>query len=342
MRSTRTSAARRAACPQPHGAAAPEAEALKPRPARPREALSNGLAHGAETLYGPRAFMRPRLHAVIALAALLGAQEALAQPKPDAAPADAGKSDAAKPDAPKPKPTPAEIAQRGQELCDRGDTEEAIAQLASALTQVADPAIASALASCEVKMKRWAAAADHLVVALRATPEGPARGPLEERLTAARAHVGTLTVTVNVEGADVFVGSRFVGQTPLEGEVFVDAGRSVVLVKRPNFDEAEQIVDVAERGSRTGQDPALAGGPIAEPVRARRTIAHAVLRARRRGARWRRASAPRSSRPPSARDRRRDDGGWGRPQGRLPRVQAAPCMPANAGCTALAGPAREP
>ena len=209
--------------------------------------------------------MRLRLPLVALVAAsTLGAPSALAQPKPDAS-----KAEPAKP----PPPTPAEIALRGQELCERGDTQEAITALTSALAQKPSPEVGAALASCEAKMGRWAAAAEHYQGALRATPEGPPRKPLEDRLAEARGHVGTITITINVEGADVFVGNRFVGQSPLGGEVFADPGRNVVTVKKPNFDEAEQAVEVPARGTAAVKIELAPGGrtpnPYARPERTR-------------------------------------------------------------------------
>jgi tetratricopeptide (TPR) repeat protein len=211
--------------------------------------------------------MRLRLHLVVLLAASsLGAAPALAQPKPDAS--APSKSEPAKP-AP---PTPAEIALRGQEMCERGDTQEAISALASALAQKASSEVATALAGCEAKVGRWAAAAEHYQAALRTTPEGPARKSLEERFAEARGHVGTVTITVNVEGADVFVGSRFVGQSPLGGEVFADPGRNLITVKKPNFDEAEQPVEVPARGAAALKIELVPGGRSANPyARSERT-----------------------------------------------------------------------
>ena len=195
-----------------------------------------------------RLFVAPLLLA----ASVLGAPPALAQTKPAA------------PSKPAP-PKPAEIARSAQEVCERGDTQEAITALASALTQKTDPDIAAALAYCEVKTGRWAAAADHLQIALRGAPEGPARKALEDRLTEARAHVGMLTITVNVELADVFVGNRFVGQSPLGGAVFADPGKNVVSVKKTNFDESEQAVEVPRQGTAAVKIELAPGGHTPNP-----------------------------------------------------------------------------
>ncbi len=212
---------------------------------------------------------------VAASASVLAASPALANPRPDLPKSsdvksnelklDDGKPDDGKPEAHKPRPTPAEIAKGAQELCERGDTTEALTSLTSLVAQKPDPEIASALATCEASVGRWASAADHLRVALAGTPEGPARAALDARLADARSRVGTLTISVNVEGADVFVGNRFVGQTPLTGEVFADPGKSTVTVKKLNFDEMEKPFEVAARGHASVKFELVAGGQSANP-----------------------------------------------------------------------------
>jgi hypothetical protein len=207
--------------------------------------------------------MRHRLSLSLILASALAAPSALAQPKPDAPKSDAAKSDGQKPDA-KPKTEAqkaeearlaklaaerlADLVKRGTEACDRGDIDDGLAALSAAYTQKSDADVAAALASCEIKAKQWGGAADHLTVALRQKEEGPDRKKLEEQLLEAQKHAGVLQITVNVEGADVFVGNRFVGQSPLAGEVYADAGKpTLVLAKKTGYEEAQRTVEVAAR-----------------------------------------------------------------------------------------------
>jgi hypothetical protein len=204
--------------------------------------------------------MRLRLSLAILLAAAAVAPAALAQPKPDKP-----KADSAKPDKPGAKPEPlepreeaaralakqaearlAEQRKRGIEACERGDLDEGLATLASVWSRKSDPDVGGALGMCEMKAKLWPSAADHLAAALRVKQDGPDRKRLEEAFIETRKHVGAVRVTVNVEGADVFLGSRFVGQTPLPGEVFVEPGkRTTIVVKKTGFDEAQSSVEVA-------------------------------------------------------------------------------------------------
>lgn len=221
--------------------------------------------------------MRLRLSLALILAAAAISPSASAQHKPDAGKPD--KADAAKPDkgdkpdkAGKPdkgdKPDPhqppdpreeanrilarqadermADLVKRGTEACERGEFDEGLAALASVWSRKNDPDVGSALAACEAKAKLWPAAADHYAAALRLKEDGPDRKKLEDAFAEVKKHVGALTIAVNVEGADVFVDDRFVGQTPLPGEVFVEPGkRAAVVVKKTGYEEAQASVTVA-------------------------------------------------------------------------------------------------
>lgn len=150
------------------------------------------------------------------------------------------------------------LIKTGGEQCERGEVDEGIAALTSALAQKPDAAVATTLAGCEVTAKRWAHATEHLAFALRATEEGPERLRLEEMFLDARKRVGGVKVTVNIEGADVFVSDRrdearrdeerYVGQSPIPGEVYVEVGRSLIVAKKPTYDEAQRYVDIKAPG----------------------------------------------------------------------------------------------
>jgi hypothetical protein len=228
--------------------------------------------------------MRPRLPLALILASLgLAAPPAWAQTrphKPDAARPDEGKPDAtkpaAKPDPAKPAPGAkadpgprsetrdeankylakqadarvAELLKHGVEACERGDIDEGLPLLNSALARRIDAETLGAVAGCEARAGRFAAAADHYLAALRLKEEGPERKALEEAFADVRKRVGALAITINADGADVLVGTRVVGVSPLPAEVFVDPGKDIaVIVKKAGYDEVEKHVDVAAQRS---------------------------------------------------------------------------------------------
>jgi PEGA domain len=179
---------------------------------------------------------------LFALAAALGAPLALAD---------------APPVVPPPKPDPAKVAaermaelvKRGADSCAGGDLDQGLAALNAAWTQHQDVELAITLAACEIKAELWPGAAEHLAFALRNKDDPEQRKPLEASFVAVRARVGAVKVTVTIEGADVFVGDRFAGQSPLPGEVYVAPGTTRISAKKTNYGEVEATVDVKAQGT---------------------------------------------------------------------------------------------
>jgi hypothetical protein len=207
--------------------------------------------------------MRPR-PLLVALATCLASSFARAEgPQPGAKPA--GPSDPgaaqpappAKPDAAKPDPAKvaaaklAELVKRGTETCAGGDVDEGLPALRAAWAQHQDPEIAVALANCEIKASDWPSATEHLAFALRNKEDPEQRKALEATFLNVRARVGAVKVTVNVDGADVFVGDRFAGQSPLPGEVYLAPGPGRIFAKKTGYGEIEGTVDVRPNGTTT-------------------------------------------------------------------------------------------
>jgi hypothetical protein len=78
-----------------------------------------------------------------------------------------------------------------------------------------------------------------------------------------RARVGAVKVSVNVEGADVFAGDRFVGTAPLPGEVYVAPGKAHISAKKTGYGEIEGTVEVAAQGTATLALDLASEGPTA-------------------------------------------------------------------------------
>lgn len=204
---------------------------------------------------------------LFALAACLAAPPARADdappasavPDPDVAKPvprhDPSKPDAAKPDAAKPDPVKvaaarlAELIRRGAQLCTAGEVDDGLAALNAAWAQRPDPDLAVQLATCEVKGEQWPGAAEHLAYALRNKDDPEQRKPLEATFLGVRARVGAVKVKVTVDGADVFAGDRFAGQSPLPGEVYVSPGEAHVSAKKTGFGELDAVVSVQAGGT---------------------------------------------------------------------------------------------
>ncbi len=182
----------------------------------------------------------------------LGAPPALAQPAAAEATAKTGKSS--------PQARAAELVQRGTELHAQGQLEPAAAALEGAWRIEKTPATAALLGEWEVKLARWVPAAKHLAFALQEQQAGPERDRIELLFKQARAQVGGVKIVTSIDGADIFAGTRVVGQTPIRGEVFVEPGEMAIVLKKTSVGEVQQVVKVAKGGAATVHlEPSQAG-----------------------------------------------------------------------------------
>jgi hypothetical protein len=145
----------------------------------------------------------------------------------------------------------AELEKHGAEACSAGDIDDGLPSLRAAWALHQDADLAVTLATCEIKAQDWPSAADHLAFALRNKDDPEQRKALEATFLNVRARVGAVKVSVSVDGADVFVGDRFAGTTPLPGEVYVPPGKSRISTKKTGYGEIEGTVDVPAQGTAT-------------------------------------------------------------------------------------------
>jgi hypothetical protein len=224
-------------------------------------------APGLRPLCSAASMRLSRVALVVALALGLAPLPALADtgapPAKEAKPQDqAGKPDAGKPGDAKAADAKAEAAKlaaqkladlikKGTDACAAGDIDDGLPSLRAAWALHQDADLAVVLANCEIKASDWPGAADHLAFALRVKEDPEQRKSLEASFLNVRARVGAVKVTVNIDGADVFVGERFAGTTPLPGEVYVAPGRARISAKKTGYGEVEGKVDVAAQGTAT-------------------------------------------------------------------------------------------
>ena len=72
------------------------------------------------------------------------------------------------------------------------------------------------------------------------------RGQLKV-LADAKKQIVTVTIRVNVERAAVTVDGRVLGESPIKGEVYIDAGDHVIVASAPDFPPAQEKLH-AEKG----------------------------------------------------------------------------------------------
>jgi hypothetical protein len=98
--------------------------------------------------------------------------------------------------------------------------------------------IAANLAAAEARTGRHRDAAEHFEFALRTglnelSPQERQR--IQELLNKSRAHIGALTIQVNVPQAEVLVDGVVVGKSPLTAPIFVEPGARTIEARRHGY-----------------------------------------------------------------------------------------------------------
>ena len=130
--------------------------------------------------------------------------------------------------------------------------------------------IAGNLGDVSLTLGKHREAAEYLSHALREMPDDKAalKKKVEARLQQAKKEVGTLSITVSVEGANVSCNDRDVGVAPLSGEVFVEAGATSVVVKAEGHKEARRTVALAKGEAKSLEivlEVDTSGGAVVPP-----------------------------------------------------------------------------
>ncbi|WP_437511478.1 PEGA domain-containing protein [Sorangium sp. So ce1099] len=131
--------------------------------------------------------------------------------------------------------------------------------------------IAGGMGTCELMLHRYRDAAEHLAFYVReiekdATTTAEERAAAVETYAQARAKVGAVLVSVNVQGADVLVDGARVGTAPLADPVFLEPGAHTITVQREGYVPLEKRVEVAA-GSEVRSAFELARPPASGPLR---------------------------------------------------------------------------
>ena len=181
------------------------------------------------------------LAGALALAALVGVPEpASAAPQGDTTtPGDAARA--------------RELYRKGrEEMLKDGHLPQAYALLHEAWELQRSFDTAGNLALVESKLTRYREAAEHASYALGHFPTGGSdaqRKALEEVLTAARTHVGTLTLRVNADHAAVTLDHQPLGESPFTIEIFVEPGRHTVEASLPGCEPVKDTVRADQGGA---------------------------------------------------------------------------------------------
>jgi hypothetical protein len=137
-----------------------------------------------------------------------------------------------------------ELYNQGLTALNKGHVAEAHASFLAAWSLKKHSQIAGNLGAAEMQLGRYREAAEHLSYYLREAPKTKEkeRQSALSLLTEARKHVGSIRITVEPAGADVFVDGAPVGKAPLEHEVFVDPGKRTVEARLDGYTSAKEVI----------------------------------------------------------------------------------------------------
>lgn len=131
-------------------------------------------------------------------------------------------------------------------------------------------ATAANLADCEIHLGKYRDAAEHLAYAIRLGPKDDAaqRKKLQAALDQMRSHIGTVTLTVDEEGAEVLVDEIVIGKAPLADPVFANPGRHRIRARGRQSSSKEEVVEAAPGSTHaiTLRLEAIATNPPASPT----------------------------------------------------------------------------
>ncbi len=77
------------------------------------------------------------------------------------------------------------------------------------------------------------------------------RSEVEESIGALRSRLATLTVTVDVDGAEILLDDEIVGTTPLAEPIYVSSGPHVVVARHPEHGSERRAVTLASETTET-------------------------------------------------------------------------------------------
>lgn len=139
---------------------------------------------------------------------------------------------------------------KGKELLKAGKKKEAREEYLAAFQLKRSYDVAGNLGSLELTLGLPRDAAEHLSFALHnyaasgSTPEQLERA--RQRLIDALVQVGTVRVSVNIDGAEVLVDGKAVGRAPLGDTLFVDVGERTIEARLAGYESAKQTIKIAK------------------------------------------------------------------------------------------------
>jgi hypothetical protein len=153
---------------------------------------------------------------------------------------------------PLPEESVTELRRRAMQALDAGRPEEGFRLFRTAWELQKNYFDICSLAQFQMDRKKWRDASESYAICKRALPElmtSSTKLFIERDSQRARSHVGAITVTANVPGAEVRVDGETVGKIPLDYPIFVDPGWCAVDVRAPGYASVGKVFEMEAGGS---------------------------------------------------------------------------------------------
>jgi PEGA domain len=136
-------------------------------------------------------------------------------------------------------------------LVQNHDFAGALAKFKEAYAASEDPRLLYDMAVCEKNLRRYARM--QILLEKYARDAGPRMAPderaaVDAAVGAIKNLVGTLKLTVNVDGASILIDGEPAGVSPLDRPLVVDLGTHTITVKKEGFETAQQPTDTVGGG----------------------------------------------------------------------------------------------
>jgi hypothetical protein len=168
-----------------------------------------------------------------------------------------------------PQPTDEELIAQGVELRKKGQDAEALALFERANSVRRSPRAVVQIALAHQALGHWRQAETGLIEALGENDDpwiSRHRVHLEESLAVVQAHLCSLQVESNIDGAEVWIGGELSGRFPLDRPLRVVAGDLDVEVRATGFPTIRQTMHVEGKSQAHATFTfALPPAPTAEP-----------------------------------------------------------------------------
>jgi hypothetical protein len=157
------------------------------------------------------------------------------------------------------------LVTEGARLFDEGKLAEAYVAFLAAWAIIESPSIAKNLADCEISLGKHRDAADHLrYIAENASgeakPDEVRRA--KQQLADTVKKIGTLRVTVSIDGAAVLLDGAPVGESPFRDTFYVTPGKHVIEARKDRYEPARTELEIAAGSSQVYRVTMVATRPL--------------------------------------------------------------------------------